>query len=254
MLDFTVDSLDAVPEKSKKFYTEVDGKFLLDEDLVENIKGLKSALDRKTEMANENAKKAKEIENKYSSIDVDKYKKMQELIETNEEARLISENKFEEAFQKRSEKWRADEDRQKKDLQEKIDASQSKIEASKAKVLESAIVAAAMKKKLTRQGLRDSMLHAKNEFQVDDDWNIVKRNPDGSVILGVDGKTQFGLEEWYDGHFVESPGWFEVNSSGSPATGKPSSTAGKNMKRSAFDTLSPMAKADAIKGGVTVVD
>lgn len=253
-LEFVVDAIEAVPESARKFYAEKDGKFHLDETLAENIRGLKSALEAEKSAAKERAKALKEMEAKYSGIDPDEARKWKTMIETNEEARLLSENKFEEAFQRRTEKLRLAEEAKRKELEDRVKAAEAKAKAFEMRVLENEIRSAGMAAGLNPQGMRDSMLLAKTIFTLDSNGRAVQLDPDGNVVLGRDGKTPFSPQEFYEVHRTESPNWYIANSTGSPHPGKAGQAGGKTMKRSVFDALSPTEKAATIRSGVKVVD
>lgn len=253
-LEFVVSSLDAVPEASRKFYTEKDGKFHLDSDLADSIKGLKYALERKTEMANENARKVKELETKYAGIDPDKTRELLAKLENDSEAQLIAQGKIDEVIQRRTEKWRADEERQKKELQAKIDAAEARANSFRDKVFEDAVRIAAVNAGVNKGGLRDAPLLARAIFTLNDDGSVVQKDSDGNIVLGRDGKTPFSLEEWFDLQRSESPHWFSVASTGSPATGSSSQAGVRQMKRATFDALSPAEKVATIKNNIRIVD
>lgn len=254
MLLDTVDSLDVVSENARKFYSEVDGKFILDPALSGEIKGLKTALDTEKNAAKDRAKALKDYETKYAGIDPDKVRQQQKMFETNEEARLISEGKLEEVVQQRTEKWRAAELDKQNALQAKIDAAEARANSFKDKVLDDAIRIAAVNAGLTKQGIRDSLLLAKTIFTLDENGNAVQKNSDGSIVIGRDGKSPYSPTEFYETHKVESPGWYSVNSTGSPASGSASNGGGRQMKRNAFDALNASDKLSAIKNGVKIVD
>jgi len=253
-LEFIVDTIDAVPEASRKFYSEVDGKFHLDEELANNIKGLKSALDKEKISAKTKEKELTEFKTQYAGIDPVKIRELQARFENNEEAQLIAAGKIDEVINKRTEKWRIEEDRQKEELKAKIAAAEAKADAFKDRVLEDSLRSAAINAGLHKLGIRDSLLLAKTIFTLDENGNAVQKNSDGSVVIGRDGKTPFSATEWYESQKVDSPHWYTVTSSGSSATGSAGSGGGKQMKRASFDSLSPIDKVSAIKNGVRVVD
>src|SRR4030042_6836621 len=125
-LEFIVDTIDAVPEGDRKFYSEIEGKFHLDKNLVENIKGLKSALDKEKISAKTKEKELTDFRAQYVGIDPVKIRELQAKFEGNEEAQLIAAGKIDEVINKRTEKWRLEEDRQKQELNTKVAAAEAK--------------------------------------------------------------------------------------------------------------------------------
>ena len=264
MLDFSVDTLDAVPESARKFYAASNGKFVLDEGIAENIKGLKSALDKEkaaavgNEQATREAKAAKEeletLRAKYAGLDPVKAKEFMAKFENDEEAQLIAAGKIHDVIAKRTEKERMEWKRQQDEKDTEIATAKAMAESYKDRVLENAIMAAAVKAGLNKQGIRDSMFLAKTVFTLDENGKEVQRNADGSIVIGRDGKTPFNADEWYESQRPESPNWYNVSSSGSSPTGKPGVAGGKQMKRASFDALSPQGKAETIKSGIQIID
>src|SRR3990167_5526242 len=253
-LEFIVDTIDVVPEASRKFYTEVEGKFHLDKELADNIKGLKSALDKEKIAAKTKEKELADFRAQYAGIDPAKTKEIMAKFEGNEEAQLIAAGKIDEVINKRTEKWRAEEERVKQELNTKIAAAEAKADAFKDRVLEDSLRSAAINAGLHKLGIRDSLLLAKTIFTLDENGNAVQKNSDGSVVIGRDGKTPFSATEWYESQKVDSPHWYTVTSSGSSPTGSAGSGGGKQMKRASFDSLSATEKADAVRNGIRIVD
>ena len=253
-LEFIVDTIDAVPEASRKFYAEVEGKFHLDKELADNIKGLKSALDKEKIAAKTKEKELADFRAQYAGIDPAKTKEIMAKFEGNEEAQLIAAGKIDEVINKRTEKWRAEEERVKQELNTKIAAAEAKAEAFKDRVLEDSLRSAAINAGLHKLGIRDSLLLAKTIFTLDENGNAVQKNSDGSVVIGRDGKTPFSATEWYESQKVDSPHWYTVTSSGSSATGSAGSGGGKQMKRASFDSLSAADKSNALRNGIGIVD
>jgi len=263
-LELIVDTLDAVPEALKDMYVASEGKFKLDVNGIEDTKGLKSALSKEkaaaagNEQAAREAKAAKEElaaeKAKYAGFDPVKAKEFMAKFEHDEEAQLIAAGKIHDVIAKRTEKERLEWKRQQDEKDTEIATAKAMAEAYKERVLENAIMAAAVKAGLNKQGIRDSMFLAKTVFTLDENGKEVQRNADGSIVIGRDGKTPFNADEWYESQRPESPNWYNVSSSGSSPTGKPGVAGGKQMKRASFDALSPQGKAETIKSGIQVID
>lgn len=247
---FTIDSLDGVPERAKIAFVEENGKFKFDPTKIDDYKELKTSIEKERQAV----KEAREALKKFDGIDPVKIKEVMARMEGNEEAQLIAEGKIDEVISKRTEKWRAEEERQKKELNDKIAAAEAKAAAFKDRVLEDSLRSAAINAGLHKLGIRDSLLLAKTIFTLDENGNAIQKDSDGNVVIGRDGKTPFTATEWYESQKFDSPHWYTVTSSGSSATGSAGSGGGKQMKRASFDSLSAVEKADAMRSGVRVVD
>jgi len=84
-IEAIVDSLDSVPESLREDYVEKDGKFVLKalegyvpSDQVEDVSGLKSALNKERDAAREAQRKIRQIQEQYSGFDLDELKELRE--------------------------------------------------------------------------------------------------------------------------------------------------------------------------------
>src|SRR3989304_2911677 len=239
-LELIVDTLDAVPEALKDMYVASEGKFKLDVNGIEDTKGLKSALEKERTAA----KEAREALKKFEGIDPLKTKEFMAKFENDEEAQLIANGKIDEVFRKRTEKWRLEEERQKKELGDKITAAESKASAYKDRVLDDAFRSAANKISDIQTGVVDEMLlgHLRTIFALDENGRAVQYNEDGSVVIGKDGKSPYSPEEYLEGCRATKPWLFKVTSSGSSATGKQHKVSGKD-----FSSLPPVERLTAAR-------
>lgn len=236
-LELIVENLDSVPEAAKSMYVAHEGKFRLDVN-VEDTKGLKSALEKERQAA----KDAKAELAKYSGIDLEKLKAQQKLIETNEEARLLSEGKTDEVFQNRTEKWRAEVELQKKELADKVSAAEAKANAFKDRVLDNELRAAAIAVGAHKDAIDDILLRGKGIFTLDEDGRAIQLDGNGHPVLGKDGKSKFGATEWAEGLKATARHLFPVANSGSPDGGKQVKGGGKD-----FSNLPPVERLTAAR-------
>jgi len=91
-LQATLDSLEELPEELHEEYEEKDGKFHLKllkgfvpADKVEDVSGLKSALQKERENASNASKKARALEEQFAGFDAEEYQRLKELEASEEE-------------------------------------------------------------------------------------------------------------------------------------------------------------------------
>lgn len=238
-LKLILDSLDDISDELKNMYVESDGKFKLDVDGIEDTKGLKSALEKERAAARE----ARDALKKFDGIDPTKTREFMAKFENDEEAQLIANGKIDEVFQKRTEKYHTEVERQKKELADKITAAESKANAFRDRVLDDAIRAAASKfPDLHSSAIEDALLKMRKDFTLDENGNAVQLNSDGTIVTGKDGKTPYSPIEEFEASKVTKPHWWKVSNSGSSATGKPNKVGGKD-----FSHLPPTERLTAAR-------
>lgn len=241
--------VDAVPAGQEAFYVEKDGKFHLDVTGIEDTSGLKSALQKEREAAKEASRKAKELEEKFAGIDPAKVRDMMAKLDQDGEAALIAAGKFDEVVAKRTEKLRADLQRQIDEANGKAKQSEERVSKYSQRVLDDRIRDAVMGKVHVHAIKSGDVLRAAREiFVLDDSGNAVQIGDDGKPVIGKDGKTPFSPAEWIESMTEVAPHWFPSDSTGGGAGGSKNATGGgKTMKRSAFEALPARDRAAAAK-------
>jgi hypothetical protein len=253
-LELMLDTLDGVAESVKSLYVAHEGKFKLDVNGIEDTKGLKSALEKERLAAKENLAKRLQIEKMYEGIDPEKTRQFMSKFENDEEAQLIADGKINDVIAKRTEKQRAEWERQNREALAKADAAEIRAKAFQGRVLDDAIRAAASAIGIHKHAIDDALFRGRSIFTLDDNGKAVQLDSDGQPILGKDGKTNFSPSEWLESMKESAPHWFPVGSSGSSASGKGTQATGKQMKRTAFNALSAVEKAATAKAGIAIVD
>lgn len=99
-LNAVVESLDAVPENLRELYVEADGKYRLDAEGVEDVSGLKSALEKERDAA----KKAAAALKRFEGIDPDEFQRFKQTAEEAEAAKLSEVERLEKKYQREMEK------------------------------------------------------------------------------------------------------------------------------------------------------
>lgn len=253
-------SLEKLPESQRGWYTEKDGKFVVDlaKVEIEDTGGLKTALAKERQAAKEAKEAAKvavqEAMKAFDGIDPVKTRALLAKFDNEEEAALIASGKVDEVIAKRMAKRDAE-------LQRQLDAAKGETESArkvadtfKGRVLDNHIRAAAAKAGLHPFAVDDALLRARSLFSLDDKGDAVQLGTDGAPVLGKDGKTAFTPAEWLEAMKESAPHWFPAQGSGGGANGSGGAgSGGKTIRREAFDALSQHERAKVVKTH-TIVD
>jgi len=254
-LALVVDKVDVLPEAVRGLYVEKDGKFHLDVDGIEDTSGLKSALEKERAAARSAAATIKALETKFKDVDPEQYRKLNSLINSNEETRLISEGKVDEVITKRTEKLRQEHVKQLEEATKATKAEQEKTGKYKQRVLDNHIRAAAIKAGLHPHAIDDALFRARTIFTLDEEGDAVQLGADGKPVYGKDGKTPFGPLEWLETMKEAAPHWFPAGSSGGGAgNGAGGAGSAKTVKRTAFEKMAPAERTKFLKDGGKVID
>lgn len=244
-----VATLDEVPEAQRAFYVADGDKFKLDVAGGEDNSALRVELATAKREAAERRMAIKAIEEKYAGIDPVKTREMLAKLDQDGEQALIAAGKIDEVIQRRSEKLRADLQRQIDEANGKAKSAEERVSKYSQRVLDDRIRDAVMGKVHVHAIKSGDVLRAARElFVLDENGNAVQLDADGKPVLGKDGKTPFSPAEWIESMTEVAPHWFPSDSSGGGAQGsKNNAGGGKTMKRSAFNALPPRDQAAAVK-------
>lgn len=261
-LKAVVEKIEDVAEPLREYYAEgADGKFHLSAEGVEDVSGLKSALTKERKAREDAEKAAKETAKQWEGLDAKEVRDLLTRIDGDEELKLIREGKHDEVFTKRSEKMRAEHQKQIERLQNEhkvaLENANKRTQQYERRVLENHIRQAAIEVGIHQQAVRDALIQGGAVFVLDDNGNAVQKREDGTVVIGKDGKTPFSPKEWLESMRPESPHWFPASGSGTGAFQSKSTNGSgqKTMTRSDFSKLTPAQQHTFIrKDGGAVVD
>lgn len=193
-LPINADSLDAIPEESRKLYQKTeDGKYAL------NPTELLAALNAKDKALTSERKIRSDFENKYTktakeleSIDKDKYGKLLEKEkewETEKEQReretLEAKGKYEEALEKAKGTFTKELADLKADFEKKLKKSTEAVERSendkKNYILDDKIRRAVVKAGVFADDVDDVLTLTRGRFSLDDNFNVVVKDDSGNA-------------------------------------------------------------------------
>lgn len=244
-----VAKLEDVAEAHRSLYVADGDKFKLDLDGDDDNSALKIELATAKREAAERRMAIKALEEKFTGIDPVKVKEMLAKLDQDGEQALIAAGKIEEVIQRRSEKLRADLQRQIDEAHGKTKSAEERVSKYSQRVLDDRIRDAVMGRVHVHAIKSGDVLRAAREiFKLDENGDAVQLDADGKPVLGKDGKTPFSPAEWIESMTEVAPHWFPSDSSGGGAGGsKGAGSGGKTMKRSAFNALAPRDQAAAVK-------
>lgn len=244
-----VAKLEDVAEAHRSLYVADGDKFKLDLDGDDDNSALKIELATAKREAAERRMAIKALEEKFTGIDPVKVKEMLAKLDQDGEQALIAAGKIEEVIQRRSEKLRADLQRQIDEAHGKTKSAEERVSKYSQRVLDDRIRDAVMGRVHVHAIKSGDVLRAAREiFKLDENGDAVQLDADGKPVLGKDGKTPFSPAEWIESMTEVAPHWFPANASGGGAGGSGSGVGGnKVMKRAQFESLPARDKAAAAK-------
>lgn len=200
---------------------------LIDERVTSEVTGLKT---KNSELLG-TIKQQKENLSRFDGIDPDAVRGILQRFSDDEEAKLIAAGKIDEVLDKRTERMRADVDKQIKAANERADKAEAFSNKFRDRVLGDAIRAAAAKTGALPEASDDLILRAKGTFQLNDEGEAVAVDANGDVLFGKDGKTPLSPLEWAESLKETAPHLFP-RAEGTGAGGHKPGGGGGSLKRS----------------------
>lgn len=250
-LKAVVASLDEVPEAFRSLYVSKNGKFYLDAEGVEDVTGLKSALDTERSSKKAIEKELKAIKDALGDNDAGKAAEAMKRLAALEAAAELGEipetlrPKVEKLFESRTEALKGSHTNELKSRDKKIaeliDALGTTKGSLKRVTIDSALKTIAIDKKI-RKDLVDAVVLQMTVGGVDGiTWDLdangkIVAMKDGQVKHGKDAVNPMSFEEGFELLQTKHPSYFEPSTgSGATNTGKP----GSGFSISAADARDP---------------
>jgi hypothetical protein len=238
---------EALPEATRKFFTDEklyvpDGEnWKLDAEGIEDVGGLKSALQKERDAAEAARKELL----KFKDVDPEKYKQFLSETETREADKLKKEGKWEE--------WKAAFEVQKK---KDLDARDESIKELQGRIrkfmLEDNVKAAALKSGVVKDLIDDVVVVTANRFKLDANEKIQVIDKDGETPLDITVDSFFS-----DVFKSQRPQYYA--GSGAGGSGAQNGTSGngagkKTVPRADWEKMSPQDSTKFFKDGGVVTD
>jgi hypothetical protein len=248
----------ALDPSLKAFYKQSGDGFLLDAEGVEDVTGLKSALDKERSNRRSESEALRLLQDRVKDLDLDKAREMLQAAEQNDVEKLIKAGKLEEVIQKRTDKMRRDHEAELSKLQADLKAASEAASTLTTELgetlLRSEIAQQAPLKAIRPTAIPDVIARARGVYKVEEK-KLVPYKPDGSPFYGKIGNKLIEIPEWLDSLQEEAPHFFEASKgTGTPAGGGRPGLPGQGLTLSRDDARDPAkyraAQAAAEKAGV----
>jgi len=135
--------------------------------------------------------KQKETLKQFEGVDVESVKQIMARFENDEEAKLIKDGKFDQVIERRTEKLRAESERQVQQALEKVSAAEKRAKSFEGLVLDNHIRAAAASAGLHSHAIEDALFRGRSLFTLDAEGKAIQLGEDKHPVLGKDGKSPF---------------------------------------------------------------
>jgi hypothetical protein len=137
-----------------------------------------------------------QFETQFEGIDIEAVKGLLSRAGQDEETKLLTEGKVDEVFNRRTERLRADNDKQLKIITARAEKAEAFAAKFQGKVLGDSVRGAALKAGALPEATDDIILRAKGVFSLNEEGEAVAVDESGQTILGKDGKTPLTPLEW----------------------------------------------------------
>ena len=248
-----------VPESVRGFYKKSGDSYLLDAEGVEDVSGLKTALEKERESKKAAERAAKELSARFGDLDPDEAKRALAKLHELEDKNLLDAGKVDELVQKRTERMRLDHEAQIKKYAQELESERTektKLSGRLSEVLiDSGLREAAVKAGVKATALLDLQLRGRNIWKLKEGQPVPVRD-DGSVVFGKNPQAPMTMDEWVASLQTEAPHLFETNKgAGSEPTNRGATGGRVTLTREqARDVRTWRAAQDqAAKSGAQVV-
>lgn len=250
-LKIELENLDELDDATKALYVEKDGKFYLDVEKTEDPK-LKATV---TEFRNKNIQLMKEKEDllaeidKVKDIDREKYDEAMKLLQKMDDKKLFDDGNIDEIISKRTSTMKRDYEKQIENLTKLVDEAKGSYAKSKAALEKSTIDNTIqieiqnLAAKIRKGTMEDIIARGRRIFHMDENDNMVAKEPDGSPKFGKDGVTPLTIKEWAEELPAECTYFFEPSKGG----GAPGGPGGDKGTKLSVEELSKMPPSERLK-------
>lgn len=250
------DSLTAIPEAQRAYYTEREGKFHFDPTKLPDTDiagpGYKSTIAKKEQEARDAADALKALQAKYEGIDPEQVRELLQKLENDEEGKLIAAGKLDEVVKRRTEKkdqaaaaaLQAERDARKKDNE----AAAQRIAVRDRAALRGNVATFGTAAEAYAEAMEEAYLVAREEgWVIDDETGAPVQRRGDSIVMGTkDASKPFTLAEWFEEKKATKKHWFPSLNNGGGAGGSGRGPGGQD-----FSKLSPTERLTAARAAAS---
>ena len=197
-------------------------KALIDKAVQEATSGLASNRDEILSEKKTLQQQLSEMSKTWEGLDPEAVRTIMSRLENDEEAKLLAEGKTDAVIERRTERLKADHQKQLEKLQQAIAERDQKLEGTTGQVkrlmVEGNLRQAAAELGLVPSAIEDALVRALNVFRVDDEGKLIAEE-NGSTAYGKDGKNPLTPAEWLETMKDKAPHWFPAPSGGGAGGG-----------------------------------
>lgn len=197
-------------------------KALIDKAVKEATSGLATNRDEILTEKKTLQEKLTEMSKTWEGLDPQAVRTIMSRLENDEEAKLLAEGKTDVVIERRTERLKADHQKQLEKLQAALAERDQKLEATGGQVkklmVEGSLRQAAAELGLIPSAVEDALVRAMGVFRVDDQKGLIAEE-NGSTVFGKDGKNPLTPAEWLESMKEKAPHWFPAPSGGGAGGG-----------------------------------
>lgn len=230
-------------------------KSLIDNAVKEATSGLAKNRDEVLAEKKQLQEQFQQLQEQWKGLDPEQVRTIMQRLEGDEETKLLAEGKTDEVIERRTQRLKADYEKQIQSASEKAQTLEQAVterdERIKGLMIEGSLRQAASELGVVPSAVEDALTRAKTVFNFDEEGNLVATE-NGTTMYGKDGKTPISPAEWLETMKEKAPHWFPAPSGGGASGGGRGRGGAMTIARSqARDAVAyRTAKERADKAGV----
>ncbi|UXO93736.1 minor structural protein [Pseudanabaena phage Pan1] len=190
-------------------------KALIEKAVKEATSGLATNRDEILSEKKSLQQKLEEMSKTWEGLDPQAVRTIMSRLENDEEAKLLAEGKTDVVIERRTERLKADHQKQLEKLQQALSGRDQELETTRGQVkklmVEGNLRQAAAELGLIPSAVEDALSRAMSIFRVSDDGKLIAEE-NGATVYGKDGKNPLTPAEWLETMKERAPHWFPAPS------------------------------------------
>lgn len=188
------------------------------------------------------------LSEQWKGLDPEAVRGIMDRMANDEETKLLAEGKMDVVIERRTERLKADHQKQIAKLEESLAQRETNIGDLTKKVkrllIEGNLRQAASEQGLVASAVDDALARASSIFQVDENGALIAEE-DGTTIYGKDGKSSITPSEWLESMKEKAPHWFPAPNGGGASGGTGRNGSHSLTREQARDTATYQAAKKA---------